>query len=456
MSDLLAVLTPLKPAPEVQSMLARLRRLCIGAVALIAVANVCLEAVPWLIRIAPASGQWMSADAVLAVLLSAIGLQLSEANRSGRANLVGMGMATLVALLGVAILLKYGFHLGEGAGPAAGAGWRSLFLGWISPQLAAGFALLGATQALIRTQERFATEAADLLLFCLMLLVLIVVSGYVFGASPLFGAPTAAPSSPQTMICLLLLTITTFLLRAEFGVFSILLGRGIGSRMARIFSPFVLVVPFLREASRARLVNSGMVPANYAAAILVSLAATVTFAVVLVICWRVNGMEMQIRSLSLLDELTGLYNLRGFQFVADHALRQAQRSQTPFSVLFIDLDNLKKINDTLGHVIGSLMLNETGNMLRATFRDTDVLGRIGGDEFAVAGQFSQSAITVATQRLKEAASARNAEPSKRFDIGFSIGCVTSDGSGRQTLAELLGKADAAMYQDKRSKKLAMV
>ena len=131
------------------------------------------------------------------------------------------------------------------------------------------------------------------------------------------------------------------------------------------------------------MIKTGLIPEHSATAILVSIATTLSMVLLLLLVWRINSMEMEIRILSLRDGLTGLYNLQGFTLLAEQALRIAQRSQLPVSVLFVDLDNLKQINDTLGHDTGSAFLVETANLLNETFRETDVIGRIGGDEFAV-------------------------------------------------------------------------
>jgi diguanylate cyclase (GGDEF)-like protein len=162
-------------------------------------------------------------------------------------------------------------------------------------------------------------------------------------------------------------------------------------------------------------------------------------------------MENEIHNLSLTDELTGLYNLRGFNLLAEHALRLARRSKLPFSVLFIDLVNLKLINDELGQGVGSAYLAETGELLKATFRDTDVKGRLGGDEFAVAGQFNRAGISVAALRLDAASAALNAEARRQFPLRLSMGYITSEGDTQESLQELLSKADQAMVKEKRQK-----
>jgi diguanylate cyclase (GGDEF)-like protein len=124
----------------------------------------------------------------------------------------------------------------------------------------------------------------------------------------------------------------------------------------------------------------------------------------------------------------------------------------PYSVLFIDLDNLKRINDSIGHSEGSIYLIETAEILKATFRESDVLGRIGGDEFAVASQFNDAAISLATQRLREALHLRNSQPGHKQTLSMSIGHVTSQENEQESLREMLAKADQAMYKEKRHKK----
>jgi diguanylate cyclase (GGDEF)-like protein len=131
----------------------------------------------------------------------------------------------------------------------------------------------------------------------------------------------------------------------------------------------------------------------------------------------------------------------------------AQRSQQPLSVLFIDLDHLKKINDSFGHDVGSAFLIEIAEILKQTFRETDVMGRVGGDEFAVVCQGSHVAISIAAQRLQAACALRNAESDRRFPLSISIGFVTAEEHARQSLKELLTEADKAMYEEKRRKKL---
>jgi diguanylate cyclase (GGDEF)-like protein len=214
------------------------------------------------------------------------------------------------------------------------------------------------------------------------------------------------------------------------------------------------VIPFLIEVARTRIVLQNFVPEQYGAAILTSLAAGLSMVLLLVLVWRINSMEQEIHDLTLRDELTGLYNMRGFYLLGEQTLRLAQRAELPFSVMFIDLDGLKRINDDLGHNTGSSYLAETGELVMATFRETDVKGRFGGDEFVIAGQFSMVGIEIAASRLKAAAAEVNEKSPRKYPLSLSVGSVTIDHPSSESLKELVRRADEAMYREKRSKKVA--
>jgi diguanylate cyclase (GGDEF)-like protein len=222
--------------------------------------------------------------------------------------------------------------------------------------------------------------------------------------------------------------------------------------MARVLSPILLIFPYLRECGRAYFIGENRMPPPYTTAVLATLAVIVAGSLLLYLAWRINSMEAQIHTLSVRDELTGLYNLRGFRLLAEQALRVANRRRHPFSVLFLDLDDLKQVNDQFGHFVGSQCLVDTAKILRTVFREADVLGRIGGDEFAVAGEFTEPGILLAAGRLDEAVTRWNAEPDRPIPIGLSSGTVTSQTVPHESLDALLKNADRAMYEHKRRKK----
>ncbi len=457
MPKLTPALPPSGPDTALLDRLALIERIILTA----ATALFALNLAGWLILLAgwslPGRQHLMNAEDALAALLCALSLRFSGAGYSKTVHRLALLLAAVVAAACTAVVCEYLFYVSQGIdlSSAARHGAASLLLQHMSFQTAGGFALLGASLMAIGAQKRAAVVLADLLIFLLLLLVLILVSGHVIAILGLIGTRGPVTTSSLTMLGLLLLTAVAFLRKARNGMFSIILGHGIGGNIARGLSPLLLTLPYLRECLRARFIDSARMPSHYTTALLASLAVMLSFGLLLFLAWRIHSMEVQIHELSLRDALTDLYNLRGFRLLAEQALRMARRSNLPFSVLFIDLDGLKHTNDTLGHQAGSELLIEMGRILKSSFRESDVVGRIGGDEFAVAGQFSLSGISLATERVLECAARRNAEAGQAAALSFSAGYVTAESARHQSLDELLAKADQTMYEDKRRKKVAV-
>ena len=166
-------------------------------------------------------------------------------------------------------------------------------------------------------------------------------------------------------------------------------------------------------------------------------------------------MEEEIRSLSLHDELTGLYNRRGFMTLADHVLKTASRLKKMSALVYLDVDNLKKINDSGGHKMGDRALVEVAFVLRKSFRETDVIGRLGGDEFAVlAMEATAMNVGVLSERLQERLDLFNTHTSAEagFHLSVSSGVSTREADQSGSIEEMLSRADLLMYEQKRTKK----
>ena len=157
-----------------------------------------------------------------------------------------------------------------------------------------------------------------------------------------------------------------------------------------------------------------------------------------------------LENISLTDDLTGLYNRKGFLALAAHRVKLANRNGEPFSIAFIDLDDLKEINDSFGHLEGDRALRDTASLLRECFRESDILARLGGDEFAIfvaeadEGQIAQRI----EERLRERE--RNSPP-RGYPLALSMGIVVSDNSQEEEVESLLKRADGLMYQHKKGK-----
>jgi diguanylate cyclase (GGDEF)-like protein/PAS domain S-box-containing protein len=169
-------------------------------------------------------------------------------------------------------------------------------------------------------------------------------------------------------------------------------------------------------------------------------------------------MEEEIRALSLHDELTSLSNRRGFMTLADHALKTANRMKKTVALIYLDVDNLKKINDTGGHRLGDRALVEIAFILKKSFRESDIIGRLGGDEFCVlAMESNKMNVDVLTSRLQEKLEFFNARSSAEagFRLSVSFGVSTREPDRPEAIEEMLSRADLLMYEQKRSKKGGM-
>lgn len=163
-----------------------------------------------------------------------------------------------------------------------------------------------------------------------------------------------------------------------------------------------------------------------------------------------NRLWSALRETALIDELTGLYNRRGFLALARQQLRLAERAGMEATLLFVDVDNMKRINDTLGHRYGDMALTETADNLRDAFRDADLVGRIGGDEFVVLALHSvDSPVHAAIVRLEDQLEDRRPGAGP-FALQLSIGLAEFTPDAPSPIEALLALADTAMYKRKQA------
>ncbi len=160
-------------------------------------------------------------------------------------------------------------------------------------------------------------------------------------------------------------------------------------------------------------------------------------------------MESKLRNLSVTDELTGLYNRRGFFALAEQQMKIANRENKRIVMFYADLDGLKIINDGFGHREGDLMLIETSNFLRNVFRESDIISRIGGDEFVVfLTETADNDTANLLDRFQEELKIHNTKRQHSYILSISLGIAYYDPGVPSTLDELLVEADKAMYKQK--------
>jgi len=167
---------------------------------------------------------------------------------------------------------------------------------------------------------------------------------------------------------------------------------------------------------------------------------------------RRREMELELEAMALTDQLTGLYNRRGFFTLATRELRRAQRSANGMLLFFADLDGLKDINDRFGHEEGDRALTAAAKILTQTFRTSDIISRIGGDEFAIlVVDVKEALMEKLLLRLYRLINNLNARKVHRSKLAISIGYAIYDPLNPTTLDDLISNADQQMYRMKKVK-----
>jgi diguanylate cyclase (GGDEF)-like protein len=442
-----------RPDPGVLEHLGRLQRVSLVLSGAIGIVISTAWAIPSLRGLLPHGWNLMHADTALAILCCTVSLVLSQPMRSQRALRISRTLAAFVFLLAFIIYAESILHFTLPIDRFIDLATTGPDPGRMASQTSFGFLLLGLVLFFLRVRKRLLSHFVDLALFALGLDIMTIFSGYLFGALHLVAASAQIRSAPHSLVALCLLSFVAYGRRAEYGFHSILLGIGIGGKMARATVPFAIILPFVLESARRGVVLFNMVQPQYANAFAASVTSTFIVGFTVALAWRIDTLESRIQDLSLRDSLTGLYNRRGFYVLGEQALRLARRAGRPFSVVYLDLDHLKITNDTLGHEAGSQLIQVTGQMISQNFRETDVLGRIGGDEFVIAGEGDNPPMPEAVERLVQAVAARNALPESPYPVSFSFGCITEQ-SSTETLEQMLGRADKLMYEAKRTRKSA--
>ncbi|HEX7667527.1 MAG TPA: diguanylate cyclase, partial [Polyangiaceae bacterium] len=160
-----------------------------------------------------------------------------------------------------------------------------------------------------------------------------------------------------------------------------------------------------------------------------------------------------LEKLSTRDELTGLYNRRGFMMLAEQELKSAFRAKRKLVVFFADMNGMKEINDKLGHKMGDRALVDTAIVLRRTFREADLIARLGGDEYVVlAVDATPDNIAAISSRLRHNMEELNMQSGRPFRISVSVGASVYDPENDKSVEALLAEADQLMYEQKKARK----
>ena len=159
--------------------------------------------------------------------------------------------------------------------------------------------------------------------------------------------------------------------------------------------------------------------------------------------------QERLTQLAMTDDLTGLHNRRGFLAYGAKTLADAVRHDKATAVLYVDIDGLKRVNDSFGHEAGTTLILGAADVLKNSFRAADVLARIGGDEFVALATVSQPDANTITNRLKWHLDKFNATAGLPYQLALSIGMAHMEPGSAKSLEDLVREADAIMYEHKR-------
>ena len=163
--------------------------------------------------------------------------------------------------------------------------------------------------------------------------------------------------------------------------------------------------------------------------------------------------ELAATQLAALDELTNIPNRRSFMMVGQHSLNLCVRQNIPASLVYLDLDNFKPINDTFGHAEGDSVLTTFANQISAVCRDSDLYARMGGDEFVILFiNTTNDAAEDIIVRLQQSLKKYNQKANREYDIEFSFGIVDFDPDKHDSIEVLLEDGDSLMYEHKKKNK----
>jgi len=166
-----------------------------------------------------------------------------------------------------------------------------------------------------------------------------------------------------------------------------------------------------------------------------------------------HRMLKALRTISITDELTGLYNRRGFLTLGNQVLKMAKRLRKRVFLLYADIDGMKWINDSFGHQEGDRALKEAADTLKEIFRESDIIARIGGDEFVVLGLInSRKNVEIIEARLRKRLEAHSSERKRKYKLSMSVGIISYSEKNLLSIDELLKQADKLMYKQKRRHK----
>lgn len=388
----------------------------------------------------PSGWALMPASTAAACLLLALG-QLGLARRIVTHRSVRyLGGGVALGLAGLALI-----------GHLAGTGlWGEGLLATDPVRMAWPVAVHLLLASLTLLLARAAVGLRDALLVAQLALVLTLGGARLFTALGIFAPDAGPPLALHTLAGLAMLTLAQLAYQARAGLFSPLALPGRAGSLLRRGWPLVVLLPFLVVALASRLAPTSLSPLA-AALTAASLAILLLVTVLLMGGWNAR-LEARLRELSLSDPMTGVYNRHAFAVLGEQLRRLARRECEPLSLLYFDLDGVKRVNDELGYEAGTRLIADFAGLLASHTRESDIVARLGGDEFAVLMRIHPGHLTGLLTRLEGERQALNARPGQPFVIDYSQGEALIAPDDPAGLSTLLEQAESRMLARKARKR----
>ena len=433
------------PDPSAVAALRWIEIVALSVASIIALSALLVWFTPALAALAPAGLHAMRPVTAGWVLIAVAALSLSRPNASRSARRVAAALACLLVVMPFGVLLTYAGVIPYPASLPSRP-WAHTIIAWL---------LASPMVPFVAARSGWRAWAADIGAICAVAFALLVFGSFAFGVVEFTTVGNVSYTAPQVLACLVLIVLVVVGRRAEAGgLFAPLLAGGRGTRLVRTLLPYLLLAPFVLFATQRKLAEIGLVSTAQAMAIAVPVLVLGVAATVFGIARSTSRVEEELRHQSLTDALTGVLNRRGFDTVADYVVRVARRNGTPITAFFFDLDDLKGVNDAYGHNVGSLLIRRFAELLVATFRASDLVARVGGDEFVVLASAPTTSLAVLAERLQAAVAETNASGVLPTAISYSVGYSELLPGSATDLDQLISDADARMYAAKTNKRAA--
>jgi len=427
--------------------LPRIAACLVGTIACIALAGWIFR-IPTLTSVVPGLVSMKANTALAFLMLSAALCAAAEGRWAGWQRWLAVAAAVLASLT----LFEYASGTSLGIDEAL---FRDTGLsphpGRMSPITAANFVLL-ASALLVPSFKRsdYLKEALALLL---ALSATFAIVGYVYGVPALYGAVSSSSTAMalHTGVNFLLLAIGFLFVERETGFVRVFHGSSIASMVARYLVPAAFLVPVVLGAIFIRTRWSLGHPHLVMALTVVS-----DIVLLVVLIWlfaamiqRVETERALIQQQAETDKLTGIYNRRHFETSLDQEIERARRYGSPLSLLMIDVDDFKLLNDRHGHLVGDRVLYQLTRECESCLRTSDVFCRYGGDEFVIIAPETPGAAAMALARRMRQSIGAMGLASSLGTLAISIGMAVWEDNFK-TNDDFISAADRALYQAKRA------